>query len=164
MLQNELSRPEATLPTKTFILMDKAEFDKFAGEYRSLHASNIAISGEAPDYFADYKIKDLADEYMRFGVKASSAPAVLDFGAGIGTSVPFVPKYLPGSRLTYLDVSTKNIEVRQCRFPGEANLRGSTEPKFLSLTGASTSYLRPAYFITLTMTNMQHCWLNFAAS
>lgn len=100
--------------------MDKAEFDKFADEYRSLHATNIAISGEAPDYFADYKIKDLADEYLRYGTKASDVPAVLDFGAGIGTSVPFVQKYLPGARLTCLDVSTKSIEVGQCRFHGEA--------------------------------------------
>ena len=100
--------------------MDKAEFDKFADEYRLLHATNIAISGETPDYFADYKIKDLADEYLRNSAKVSDVPAVLDFGAGIGTSVPFVPKYLPGARLTCLDVSTKSIEVGQCRFHGEA--------------------------------------------
>lgn len=100
--------------------MDEAEFDKFADEYRALHASNIAISGETPDYFADYKIKDLADEYLRHGAKASDVPTVLDFGAGVGTSVPFVKKYLPGAQLTCLDVSTKSIEVGQSRFHGEA--------------------------------------------
>ena len=47
----------------SLLLMDKAEFDKFADEYRSLHAANIAISGEGPNYFAEYKIKDLAAEY-----------------------------------------------------------------------------------------------------
>lgn len=100
--------------------MDKAEFDKFADEYRSLHAANIAISGEMPDYFAEYKIKDLVQEYLTFGAKASDRPTVLDFGAGIGTSVPFVRKYLPGARLTCLDVSTKSIEIGKCRFQGEA--------------------------------------------
>ncbi len=100
--------------------MDIAEFDKFAEEYRSLHAENIAITGETPDYFADYKIKDLAEEYLSCGAKASGAPAVLDFGAGIGTSVPFVRKYLPSARLTCLDVSAKSIAVGQCRFQGEA--------------------------------------------
>ena len=99
--------------------MDKAEFDKFADEYRSLHATNIAISGEDPDYFAEYKIRDLAAEY--FALRGGDgAPAVLDFGAGIGTSVPFVRKYLPRARLTCLDVSTKSLEVGQSRFPGEA--------------------------------------------
>jgi ubiquinone/menaquinone biosynthesis C-methylase UbiE len=44
----------------------------------------------------------------------------LDFGAGIGTSVPFVQKYLPGARLTCLDVSTKSIEIGKSRFHGEA--------------------------------------------
>jgi ubiquinone/menaquinone biosynthesis C-methylase UbiE len=100
--------------------MDRAEFDKFADEYWSLHAANIAISGETPDYFADYKIKDLSEEYMRRGAKANSGPTVLDFGAGIGTSVPFVRKYLPSARLTCVDVSSRSIEIGRCRFHGEA--------------------------------------------
>ncbi len=99
--------------------MDKAEFDKFADEYQSLHATNIAISGEAPDYFAEYKIKDLAAEYFAH-CGGSDAPAMLDFGAGIGTSIPFVRKYLPCARLTCLDVSIKSLEVGQRRFPGQA--------------------------------------------
>ena len=36
--------------------MDSAEFDKFAREYRSLHQANIGASGEAPEYFAEYKM------------------------------------------------------------------------------------------------------------
>jgi hypothetical protein len=39
--------------------MNRSEFDKFAEEYRSLHEANIGVSGETPEYFADYKIKDL---------------------------------------------------------------------------------------------------------
>jgi len=39
--------------------MNASEFDKFAEEYRSLHQANIAASGEAPEYFAEYKMKDL---------------------------------------------------------------------------------------------------------
>jgi ubiquinone/menaquinone biosynthesis C-methylase UbiE len=45
---------------------------------------------------------------------------MLDFGAGIGTSVPFVHKYLPRADLTCLDVSTKSLEVGEARFPGQA--------------------------------------------
>jgi hypothetical protein len=40
--------------------MNKAEFDQFAEEYRTLHASNIKITGETPDFFADYKVADTA--------------------------------------------------------------------------------------------------------
>ena len=32
--------------------MDEVEFDKFADEYRDLHAANIKLSGEDPEYFA----------------------------------------------------------------------------------------------------------------
>jgi len=100
--------------------MDKTEFDKFADEYRSTLAAGVSISGESPDYFADYKIKDLAAEYFTLRRQAIDAPAVLDFGAGIGTSVPFVRKYLPQASLTCLDVSQRSLEVGQGRFPNQA--------------------------------------------
>lgn len=99
--------------------MNESEFDKFADEYRAMHAANIAISGEGPDYFADYKIRDIANEYLsRRG--GTDEPAILDFGAGIGTSVPFVRKYLPRARLTCLDVSTRSLAIGRTRFPDEA--------------------------------------------
>lgn len=100
--------------------MDKAEFDRFADEYRALHASNISLSGEAPDYFAEYKIRDLAREYARVSADLSTSPALLDFGAGVGTSVPFVHRYFPGAALTCLDVSSRSLAVGESRFPGLA--------------------------------------------
>ena len=102
------------------LLMNNTEFDKFAEEYRSLHTANIAISGEKPDYFAEYKIRDLATDYFTWHGRDSARPAVLDFGAGIGTSVPFIKKYLPLADLTCLDVSTKSLELGQHRFSGHA--------------------------------------------
>ena len=109
--------------------MKQAEFDKFADEYTSLHARNIAISGEAPDFFADYKMKDLAVEFGRLGGRAD--PAILDFGAGIGTSVPFVGKYLPAARVTCLDVSTRSLEIGAHRYGDRAefvHFDGATLP------------------------------------
>jgi ubiquinone/menaquinone biosynthesis C-methylase UbiE len=100
--------------------MDQAEFDIFADQYTSLHAANIALSGETPDYFSDYKIKDMATEYLRRSNQGRAPPAVLDFGAGVGNSVPFVRKYLPDAQITCLDVSTKSLETGQRRFPGQA--------------------------------------------
>jgi ubiquinone/menaquinone biosynthesis C-methylase UbiE len=96
--------------------MDKAEFDKFADEYESVHARNIAISGETPDYFAKYKMKDLAAEYFAHRGDRGSAPAVLDFGSGIGTSVPFVRMYFPHCNLTCLDVSNRSLEIGRNHF------------------------------------------------
>ena len=101
--------------------MDRAEFDKFADEYSSVHSANIAISGEAPDYFAEYKIRDLSRAFFAHRGENDVAPAVLDFGAGVGTSIPHLRKYLPGARLTCLDVSEKSLDVGKSRFRGQAD-------------------------------------------
>jgi len=98
--------------------VDQSEFDKFADEYWSLHRINVAISGELPDYFGDYKIRDLSRTLRARGDNA--APAVLDFGAGVGTSIPHFRKHIPGARLTCIDVSTKCLEVGRSRFAGQA--------------------------------------------
>jgi SAM-dependent methyltransferase len=97
--------------------MDEAEFDKFADEYRSLHAANIRLSGEDPEYFAEYKIVDIAAELGRAGIAARKA---LDFGAGVGYSLPFFARHLPAARVTCLDVSRKSLEVGAARFAGAA--------------------------------------------
>jgi hypothetical protein len=67
--------------------MNKAEFDRFADEYEIQHRRNIAVTGEGPDFFAAYKISELAN----FTSELSAAPArILDFGSGIGNSIPFL--------------------------------------------------------------------------
>ena len=57
--------------------MNESEFDQLAHEYASLHAANIRLSGEAPEYFARYKIADVARRANQRGLPAT---AVLDFG------------------------------------------------------------------------------------
>lgn len=99
--------------------MNPAEFDKFAQEYQAQLAAGLAASGEEPAYFAEYKIKDIARQQSRAGANATLQ--VLDFGAGIGSSVPFVHQHLPGAQLTCLDVSQRSLDVAQQRFPGQAS-------------------------------------------
>ena len=100
--------------------MDEAEFDKFAAEYRSMHESNIRLSGESPEYFAEYKIKDVARELDTNRLLQKRTVRVLDFGAGIGNSVPYFCQHLPDANLTCLDVSRKSLEIGESRFPGQA--------------------------------------------
>jgi len=99
--------------------MDRTEFDKFAEEYASLHQANISASGETPEYFAEYKIKDLkclvGDDSCLDGGR------FLDFGAGVGMSVPFFRKYFPSVHVTCLDVSVKSLKIGVGRFGGHAN-------------------------------------------
>jgi ubiquinone/menaquinone biosynthesis C-methylase UbiE len=92
--------------------MDEVEFDKFADEYRAMHAANIRLSGESPEYFAEYKVADIAAELAR----ENPAPRrALDFGAGVGYSVPFFARHLPAARVTCLDVSRKSLDVGAAR-------------------------------------------------
>jgi ubiquinone/menaquinone biosynthesis C-methylase UbiE len=102
--------------------MDEAEFDKFAAEYRTMHAANIKLSGEDPEYFAEYKIIDIASETARLAPGVSH-PRVLDFGAGVGYSVPFFARHMPGARVTCLDVSQKSLEVGSRRYPEQAEFK-----------------------------------------
>jgi SAM-dependent methyltransferase len=91
----------------------QAEFDLVADEYHAQHKKNLAITGESPEYFAEYKIQDLA-HYIR----AKSLPDgnIFDFGCGIGNSVEYFRKYFPESELCCGDVSTRSMEIARARF------------------------------------------------
>ena len=93
--------------------MDVAEFDKFADEYHNLHQENIRITGENPEYFAEYKIRDLRRVVNSFGVNSEN---ILDFGMGIGNSSSFLSEYFPGSNLHGVDVSEKSLAIASERY------------------------------------------------
>lgn len=98
--------------------MEKPEFDDYAEDYRSLHAENIRISGEAPDFFASYKIADTARLVAGLGFRENLK--ILDFGAGIGNSLPFFREFLPRAALTCTDVSENSLQKAMQDFPGMA--------------------------------------------
>jgi SAM-dependent methyltransferase len=93
----------------------RAEFDLLADQYHDQHKANVAITGEGPEYFAEYKISDLARQVCKVDFPAGH---VLDFGCGIGNSVPFFRKYFTQSVLNCADVSERSINIAQKRFPG----------------------------------------------
>ncbi len=95
--------------------MDAAEFDKFADEYQAVHARNLRLSGESPDYFARAKIEEIR---RRWNAERRPEPAaILDFGSGIGESLPHLAHAFPGASLTALDVSARSLAISAARFP-----------------------------------------------
>ena len=98
--------------------MDVAEFDRFADAYHEMHRANVAITGEAPEYFAEYKVRVLAGLAASLQVQPGR---ILDFGAGIGNSIPYFRRYFPDARLTGADVSQRSLELAEARFPGQAD-------------------------------------------
>jgi SAM-dependent methyltransferase len=100
--------------------MDRTEFDKFADEYKALHRANIRLSGESPEYFAEYKVRDLRARTALPADRLRSA-RVLDFGAGVGTSAAYFQVYFPETRVTCVDVSIKSLEIAAARFGQNAD-------------------------------------------
>ncbi len=95
--------------------MDQAEFDQYADAYYDQHAKNISLSGENPEFFSEYKIADVARWLAGAG---SRAGRILDFGAGIGNSIPYFRKYFPDSELSCADASQRSLAIAAERFPG----------------------------------------------
>ncbi len=105
--------------------MLEAEFDRFAAEYREQHAASIRLSGETPEYFAEYKIRDVAEAI------AGTPRRILDFGGGVGNSLPYMRRYFPTSEITILDPSAASLDIAAKRFPGQATFQhfdGTTIP------------------------------------
>lgn len=100
--------------------MNEAEFDKFADEYHAALSAGIKVSGEAPEYFSEYKVADIARHWWPRAQPDAAPLRLLDFGAGVGNSVPYVRKYFPGARLTCLDLSQRSLMVADKRFPAAA--------------------------------------------
>jgi ubiquinone/menaquinone biosynthesis C-methylase UbiE len=94
--------------------MDRAEFDRVADEYLEMHARSIAASGESPEYFARYKVEDVAEMARQTGHEVRS---VIDFGSGVGNSIPHFADLFPAASLTCADVSKRSLEISRARFP-----------------------------------------------
>jgi len=100
------------------VIMNEAEFDKFAKEYKKIHQGVVGASGEDVEFFSEYKVRDTVQCIKKYGLPENLS--ILDFGSGIGGSVPYFLKYLPQCQLTCLDVSSKSLKIGSVRFKGKA--------------------------------------------
>ena len=98
--------------------MDEAEFDRYALTYEEQHRKNIEVTGEDPSFFAEYKIR-LFSEWT--GLQSGN---IIDFGSGIGNSVPHFRNYFDGLTVTCADISQKSLDYATRTHPGsEASLK-----------------------------------------
>lgn len=89
--------------------MTEPEFDRHAGSYRDQHRSNIALTGEEPGYFAEYKMRDLRQLACRKGLPLDGC--YLDFGSGIGSSIQPFRAAMPSASLVCADVSQASLDI-----------------------------------------------------
>ena len=93
--------------------MDVKQFDKFAEEYLNLYSQNIRVTWEEPEYFAEYKIRDL----KRVGTELKLlSDNILGFGTGGGNSISILVKYFKDPKIHGVDVSEKSLAIAGNRF------------------------------------------------
>lgn len=93
---------------ESFDPQNKAEFDKYAHDYDDMHAKNVAISGESPEYFAIYKQKFLEKLLGR-------ETSILDFGCGIGNLTHLLVDSF--DEVAGYDPSSESVELATKRAP-----------------------------------------------
>ena len=93
--------------------MDEVVFDKFADECDTVACYQHLSIWRRPEFFAKYKIKNIAREYVLRLNLSSSPLSILGFGAGNGGAVPYVKKHFPNAWLTCLFESQRSLEVAE---------------------------------------------------
>lgn len=97
------------------------EFDEYASSYTDLHRASIHASGEEPAYFSRYKAQYMAHA---LGPRRANDPlAVLDFGCGIGNSMPYLREAFPRASLSGVDPSTASIATAAEKYGNDVVLR-----------------------------------------
>lgn len=107
--------------------MTQQEFDAHAKTYNEVLDESINFSGEDSAYFAEYKIRDLHRELANQGVDTGSQLRLMDFGCGVGASIPYLRQYFAQAKLFGVDVSAESLEL--------ARSRHGTLAKFLPASG-----------------------------
>src|SRR4029077_10839194 len=83
-------------------------------EYDLIYSKFIKVSGEQPEFFSEYKVADAA---IVASLHKTNVQPILDFGSGVGNSVPWFRKHFPTAELTCADVSLKSMEIARRRYP-----------------------------------------------
>jgi SAM-dependent methyltransferase len=78
----------------------------------------LRLTGEDPGYFARYKVEEVRRLWT--ATRRIEPAAILDFGSGIGASLPYLAKLFPTAALTALDVSERSLAISKARFPDMA--------------------------------------------
>jgi len=88
---------------------EKPEFDHYADRYTELHRKSIEASGEDPAFFSGYKANYMASKIRPNPSRQSLS--ILDFGCGIGNSIPHLRHAFPEAKLFGADPSGESIRL-----------------------------------------------------
>lgn len=85
--------------------MDNEIFNQIASDYRDIHKANLKSVGGDSEYYAEYKIKELATK-----LENHKAIKILDLGCGDGLSSIYFQTYFTESAYFGVDISSESIK------------------------------------------------------
>jgi len=135
---------------------EKAEFDRYAKDYTDLHRASVRASGEEPSYFSRYKA-----QYMARCVGTARALRdldVLDFGCGVGNSIPHLRNAFPNAILHGVDPSGESIRIARETPIGNATFRVS-DGSMLPYSDCSFDLVQVACVFHHILPEMRRHWM-----
>lgn len=96
-----------------------SEFDKFAQNYNESLRNSLALTRTSDKYQAEYKVRLLKNRLARGAAKTRGGTGlnVLDFGCGVGLSLPYLLEQFSGSKIYATDVSEVSLDVVRAELP-----------------------------------------------
>ena len=93
-------------------------FDKKASSYIDIINKSINASGESYEFFADLRVRMMKERYAEYS-SGGKVVKILDYGCGIGATVPHLRRHFPGARILGVDTSPESIAIaRKMSIPG----------------------------------------------
>lgn len=95
--------------------MNAELFDEFVEDYEAACARGLALSGESRDYFAQQRVHHTAEAMRGFG----PIRRILDFGAGLGHTTPYLLAAFPDATVIGMDSSAASVRTANETYGGE---------------------------------------------
>ena len=89
----------------------RVDFDEYADRYEDMLRGQLAFFSEDRGYFSEYKVA-IAKEYC-----PAFPSSVLDFGCGIGLSLPHLISYFPNAQIFASDISEQSLNYVRANIP-----------------------------------------------
>lgn len=86
------------------------DFDVYADRYEQLLKEQLSFFSSSRDYFSAYKIELIAK------LLPDSPRKILDFGCGVGLSLPHFQQYFPDAELYATDISNRSLDLVRSKY------------------------------------------------
>lgn len=91
--------------------INKLDFDDYVDQYDALLSDQVSFFNRDHSYFAKYKVELTREVINRIPER------IMDYGCGIGRSIPILHKCFPTAELFGCDISEKSLDYARKKYP-----------------------------------------------